>query len=338
MSPIHNVKHVFSWYLNTTQMFTLVKLKNNTNITSTPEQPHRSFSPPQSTAVHRSPPDASVNPFFHWIPPTSREDLLSTASPSGGMMGVVGKAERHSEACPRGRGSGITWFCSRSSVSVPAGWTWTQRCEGSVSLGPAVTALLHTHSLVEGLGLVPQMFRLCHEVVQLFSSLQKTFHGVVLQEAKNHKMKMRAVFSNRKQLKNRSFQCANNSCFFIRTMSDSPYQNNLGLIQLSLHFGHCICFFGVLEWKHTNNMFLARLLFRKNRKINQVSHSYVIFWFISLHHSCGLYRPTSLRCHKKSSWCLTFIVLIHIIIHFCTQGHILHYFHAKRCLASIFIV
>lgn len=39
-----------------------------------------------------------------------------------------------------------------------------------------------THSFVEGLRLVSQVFWLCHEVVQLLSSFQKAFHGVVLQK------------------------------------------------------------------------------------------------------------------------------------------------------------
>lgn len=192
----YTMSNVLSWCWNTTQMFTLVKLKNYTNITSTPEQPHRFLNPPhptppQSTVIcrgHTSMPP--LNPFLQWIPPTSREDLLSTDSTTGGMMGVVGRAERHREACPRGRGSGITWLRSRSSVSAPVGWTWTrgsanQRPGGSVSFGPVSTILFHTHSLVKGLGLVSQMFRLCHKVVQLFSSLQKTFHGVVLQNDNN---------------------------------------------------------------------------------------------------------------------------------------------------------
>lgn len=102
-------------------MFTLVKLKNNTNITSTPEQPDCFFNPPppQSTAIcrgHTSMPP--LNPFSQWIPPTSGENL-STDSTTGGMMGVVGRAERHTEVCPWGQGSGITWLRSRSSVSVP---------------------------------------------------------------------------------------------------------------------------------------------------------------------------------------------------------------------------
>lgn len=115
-----------SWCSNTAQMFILVKLKNNTNINSTPEQPHRFFNPPypQSTAICSGRTSkATLNLFLQWIPPTSR-DLLSTDSTTGGMMGVVGRAERHREACPQGRGSGITWLHSRSSVSVPAGRTW----------------------------------------------------------------------------------------------------------------------------------------------------------------------------------------------------------------------
>lgn len=116
-----------SWCLHTAQMFTLVKLKNNTNITSTPEQPHRFLNPPypQSTTICRGHTSkATLNLFLQLIPPTSGEDLLSTDSTTGGMMGVVGRAERHREACPQGRGSGITWLRSRSSVSVPAGWMW----------------------------------------------------------------------------------------------------------------------------------------------------------------------------------------------------------------------
>lgn len=153
-------------------MFTLVKLKNNTNITSTPEQPHHLLPPPPiNHNLPRPHIDATLNPFLQWIPASSGEHLLSTGSTTGGMMGVVGKAERHREACPRGPGSGITWFRSRSSVSVPAGLHTGIQPGGSASLGPVLTFQLPTHSLVEGLGLVPQMFGLCHEVVQFFSPL-----------------------------------------------------------------------------------------------------------------------------------------------------------------------
>lgn len=121
------MSNVLSWCSNITQMFTLVKLKNYTNITSTPEQPHSIFNPPPNLIncnLQRSLFNVTLNPFLQWIPPISRDHFLSTDSTTGGMMGVVGRAKRHREACPWGRGSGITWLGSRSSVSVPVGWTW----------------------------------------------------------------------------------------------------------------------------------------------------------------------------------------------------------------------
>lgn len=48
------------------------------------------------------------------------------------------------------------------------------------------------------------------------------------------------------------------------------YQNNLGLVQLGLHFGHCISFSGVLG-ENTNTL-LASLLAGGEKKI-QISNS-----------------------------------------------------------------
>lgn len=133
-SPIHNVTLLCPQLVlkHHTDVHPLKRLKIIQMLLLPPTKPHHSFSPHQSQSGEVTLRLANTfHPFvlLSWRPiPDSTASVLSTVLRAGGgcMMGVVGKAERQREACPRGRGSGITWFHSMSSVSVPAGTTWTR--------------------------------------------------------------------------------------------------------------------------------------------------------------------------------------------------------------------
>lgn len=87
------------------------------------------------------------------------------------------------------------------------------------------------------------------------------------------------------------------------------YQNNLGLIQLGLHFGHCICFSWVLD-ENTQTRYQQSCWLEK--KIIFHIRAFILC-FESFHHICGLFRKPSLRGVKRG--------VVHNIGYFVCLSH-----------------
>lgn len=110
------------------RLLSFERFKNNSNVTSSPDQTPSLLQPPSVTirTGHTLRLATTFHPFLlsSWCAPSRirQRQFCPFVLRAGGccMMGDVGKAERQRQACPRGRGSGITWFHSMSSVSVPA--------------------------------------------------------------------------------------------------------------------------------------------------------------------------------------------------------------------------
>lgn len=118
---------VLSWCSSTKPMFTLCEVKkNNSNVTSILDQtPSVTIARGNNLMGHHH---STLSLSYSGTPSCSRQYPycpLCRRLVGRCMMGVVGKAERQRAACPWGWESGITWFRSTSSASVPAGLMWT---------------------------------------------------------------------------------------------------------------------------------------------------------------------------------------------------------------------
>lgn len=157
-------------------------------------KPHHSFSPHQSQSGEVSLRLATLSCSHPGTP------VLSLLGAGGRcVMGVVGWAERQRE---RERGVSTRTrqrhhmisqheFCFRAwRVNTNTQCVNSDPLTHTHTHSPVLTQRASsTYSLVEGFGLVSQVLRLCHEIVQFLSSFQKTFHRVVLQ--KKHKYLLR---------------------------------------------------------------------------------------------------------------------------------------------------
>lgn len=157
--------YLFDWFSNSTQVFTIQKVKNNSNVTSSPTKPHRSFSSHQPQHGDITLPASLAD----IVMPHPRVDGVRSILCGDSWWLVHDGSRRRSRKAERGASTRTRrWhhmisqheFCFRACVvnsDTERAVRNLRRCQQQIFSPVLARQVISTYSLVEGFGLGAQM-------------------------------------------------------------------------------------------------------------------------------------------------------------------------------------